>query len=50
CMHTYQAPYQDPGRQVHNDGNNFAFADGHAKWMKYPDIGMWSRCAEDDMM
>ncbi len=49
CKHSYQAPYQEEGRQVHNDGNNFAFADGHAKWMKYPDIGMWSCCREDDL-
>jgi len=48
-LHAYQRYYQDPNTQVHNDGNNFAFADGHAKWMKYPDIGMWSRCAEDDL-
>ena len=39
----------NPSLQTHNDGNNYAFWDGHAKWMKQPDFGMWTVCASDDM-
>ncbi len=39
----------NPARQVHNDGNNYSFWDGHAKWMKAPEFGMWTLCASDDM-
>jgi len=38
----------DPNVQVHNDGNNYSFWDGHAKWMKAPEFGMWTICASDD--
>ena len=48
--HTYiELALNDPTMQVHNDGNNYAFCDGHAKWMKAPDFGMWTMCAEDDL-
>ncbi len=43
-----EAVQNDPARQVHNDGNNYSFWDGHAKWMKAPDFGMWTICASDD--
>jgi len=43
-----EAVQNDPNRQVHNDGNNYSFWDGHAKWMKAPDFGMWTICASDD--
>jgi len=47
--HSYVAEFcADRQLQVHNDGNNYAFVDGHAKWMKEPDFGMWTRCDEDD--
>jgi len=38
----------NPARAVHNDGNNYSFWDGHAKWMKTPEFGMWTLCASDD--
>jgi len=41
--------YSASERTRHNDGNNYGLADGHANWMRDPDIGMWSRCAEDDI-
>ncbi len=48
--HAYvEACNNDPKKQTHNDGNNYAFCDGHAKWMKAPDYGMWTMCAEDDL-
>lgn len=43
------AELANPNSQVHNDGNNYAFCDGHAKWMKAPDFGMWTICSEDDL-
>lgn len=39
----------NPELQTHNDGNNYAFHDGHAKWMRAPDYGMWTMCDEDDL-
>jgi len=49
-FHTYveRNLYQEDN-QIHNDGCNYAFCDGHAKWMKEPDIGMWTACREDDL-
>jgi len=44
-----EAAQNNPAVQVHNDGNNYSFWDGHAKWMKAPDFGMWTVCASDDM-
>jgi len=38
-----------PDWQIHNDGCNYAFCDGHAKWMREADIGMWTACREDDL-
>lgn len=38
----------NPDLQTHNNGNNYAFCDGHAKWMSAPDYGMWTMCEEDD--
>ncbi len=32
----------------HNDGNNYAFLDGHVKWMQRSQPGMWSVGGEDD--
>ena len=43
-----EATQNNPARAVHNDGNNYAFWDGHAKWMKAPDFGLWTICAADD--
>ena len=51
CMDAHgmvNATLQSPNLQTHNDGNNYAFWDGHAKWMKAPDFGMWTLCASDD--
>ncbi len=39
----------NPDLQTHNDGNNYSFCDGHAKWMRAPDYGMWTMCSEDDL-
>jgi len=48
--HTYcLGPLSRSDYQVHNEGCNYAFCDGHAKWMKAPDWGMWTLCAEDDI-
>ena len=49
-FHTYVLPKiaDNPAYMMHNEGNNFAFCDGHAKWLKMPDIGMWTICAEDN--
>jgi len=38
-----------PNKQVHNEGNNYSFCDGHAKWMRAPDMGMLTICSEDDL-
>ncbi|MGD8238136.1 MAG: DUF1559 domain-containing protein [Armatimonadota bacterium] len=46
---TYLAGPQNEHKHVHNGGDNFAFCDGHAKWLREPDIGMLTRCASDDM-
>ena len=27
---------------LHNDGNNYAFCDGHSKWLKDTEPGMWT--------
>jgi prepilin-type N-terminal cleavage/methylation domain-containing protein/prepilin-type processing-associated H-X9-DG protein len=50
-FHTYAEPQYatNPARQIHNEGNNYAFCDGHAKWIKLPDFGNWSLCSEDDV-
>ncbi|MGD9497909.1 MAG: DUF1559 domain-containing protein [Armatimonadota bacterium] len=32
----------------HNDGFNVAFCDGHAKWLKKSQPGMWTTVARDD--
>ena len=48
-LHTfYQARAANPTYQVHNGGNNYAFMDGHAKFLKMPDDGMWTPSADDD--
>ncbi len=36
------------GRARHNAGHNFGFYDGHAKWMRTPEIGMMTSCTQDD--
>jgi len=33
--------------EVHNEGANYAFADGHAKWLKDTQPGMWTTSAGD---
>jgi prepilin-type N-terminal cleavage/methylation domain-containing protein/prepilin-type processing-associated H-X9-DG protein len=49
-FHTYvRANLYAPQRQVHNEGCNYAFCDGHAKWMREPGIDMWTPCSEDDV-
>ena len=48
-FHTYCEPKLNvPSRKVHNDGNNYSFCDGHAKWISWPDIGLWTECGEDN--
>ncbi len=32
----------------HNDGNNYAFLDGHVKWLQRSEPGMWSVGGQDD--
>ncbi|MGD2175084.1 MAG: DUF1559 domain-containing protein [Candidatus Brocadiaceae bacterium] len=47
--HAYYARYyQTPVKHVHNDGDNYSFFDGHAKWMKEPDIGLLTICTTDN--
>jgi prepilin-type processing-associated H-X9-DG protein len=49
-LHAYlEAIQNDHAWQTHNDGNNFNFCDGHAKWLRWPDFGMYTLCAEDDI-
>jgi prepilin-type processing-associated H-X9-DG protein len=31
----------------HNDGANYAFADGHAKWLRKTQPGMWTTIGTD---
>jgi len=33
--------------RVHNDGANFSFQDGHAKWLKQSSRGMWTIASGD---
>jgi prepilin-type N-terminal cleavage/methylation domain-containing protein/prepilin-type processing-associated H-X9-DG protein len=51
-FHTYWANNwshpQNSDKHTHNAGMNYGFADGHAKWLKEPDVGMLTRCASDD--
>ena len=48
-LHTYyQARAQNPAYQVHNGGNNYAFIDGHVKFMAAPNDGMWTVGSNDD--
>jgi prepilin-type processing-associated H-X9-DG protein len=35
-------------KHPHNDGDNYAFWDGHAKWLKQPDVGMFTKAGSDD--
>ena len=44
----YNARAQNPSFNVHNDGCNYGFADGHAKWMKVPPVGLWTPSSDDD--
>jgi prepilin-type N-terminal cleavage/methylation domain-containing protein len=51
-FHSYWAnQFAGPGnawKHPHNDGDNYAFHDGHAKWLREPDVGMLTRCTSDD--
>jgi len=48
-VHTfYEARSRDPNYARHNDGNNYAFLDGHAKWLKETKAGQWTPCMSDD--
>jgi len=44
----YEPRSSDPDYTVHNNGNNYAYIDGHVKWSQQPDVGQWTVCAEDD--
>jgi prepilin-type N-terminal cleavage/methylation domain-containing protein/prepilin-type processing-associated H-X9-DG protein len=47
----WPASYSIPGtRQVHSDGSNYAFFDGHCKWIhaSQMDIGLFTVCPEDN--
>ncbi|MFQ5811247.1 MAG: hypothetical protein ACE5JM_16640 [Armatimonadota bacterium] len=47
--HTYWTRYYErPTAHVHNDGDNYAFYDGHAKWLLRPDIGLFTICETDN--
>ncbi len=49
-VHTYaEARSRDPNRLDHNDGANYAFMDGHTKWLKSTDAGQWTPSADDDI-
>ena len=38
----------NPSYQAHNGGNNYAFSDGHVKWLSTTDAGQWTVGGEDD--
>ncbi|MFQ5808772.1 MAG: tetratricopeptide repeat protein [Armatimonadota bacterium] len=42
-------PPQGADKHVHNAGSNYAFHDGHAKWMRQPDVGMFTVSREDNL-
>jgi prepilin-type N-terminal cleavage/methylation domain-containing protein/prepilin-type processing-associated H-X9-DG protein len=44
----YQARAQNPAVNPHNDGGNYGFCDGHAKWYKVPPDGYWTPSSDDD--
>ncbi len=48
CHAYLESAFNNPALQTHNDGNNYSFCDGHAKWMRTPEYGMLTICAEDD--
>ncbi len=39
---TYTSNITDRTLHQHMDGSNYAFADGHVKWMKKTTLGMWT--------
>ncbi len=48
-VHTGAVAYSvNPSYQIHNGGNNYAFLDGHAKWLKETTAGQWTPCMSDD--
>ncbi len=49
-VHTFYEYYSTQAAyQVHFDGNNFAFCDGHVKWLKRADAGLWTIDSCDDL-
>ncbi|MFQ6130857.1 MAG: prepilin-type N-terminal cleavage/methylation domain-containing protein [Armatimonadota bacterium] len=40
----FDVPCPDHVTLRHNDGSNFAFVDGHAKWHKWADEDVWAAC------
>ena len=46
---TYYTGEPNAYKHTHNDGDNFAFVDGHCRWMRDPDIGLWTCCTQDNI-
>ena len=46
---TYFATRPREEHFVHNEGSNFGFGDGHAKWLRDPDISLFTCCTEDNL-
>ncbi len=48
-VHTFYERYAAlEAYQHHNGGNNYAFMDGHAKFMTTADAGLWTPSSDDD--
>ncbi len=49
-LHTfYEARSINPTYCPHFEGNNYGFLDGHVKYFKRPDVGMWTIGTGDDV-
>ena len=48
-LESYSQGFDGEGQARHNEGHNFGFLDGHAKWMKVPEIGQMTACTQDDV-